>query len=569
MSESVPASDRHDDPLPQAELRPPEQVMRLERMGAFFPTRLSFMRSLIRGLAREQVIVSRPIWNIDDQGYGHAVYRLQYGGHVYSLVAFALSLPPDQRTDRVIAEAWDTSYVLFDGAPTAADIARLAESVPRQEAGRFTKSELVLSRANKSVRLFEHVVDCLANGEQPDEKLLASIGYLMRTTAVYGNGKFGIADRFRFSERSGLSGPFQAEMLTVWLIRGFTHDLVEHVARARNPERAVPLASRLKRHLGIGNATGLGMAPFLVAHPILLNNWMIARETALARVRAIAHTDSLTAQRIRELIARARCHLDQWQVDDKRQAERLAVLRRELAEVEKLCLRDLVAEPFPWETLVTQTATCSLECQELVVAMLLEPHGDLVDGLADCMTSDWQPHLLPAMTVKALRDLVDTHLAWALGYDFEDTEAVRRFWYVSEEKLEPRLGDRFEEPGAELEMPLDIARRVSALRKLLDGRDDGENVAELLLHHPEHRDIVRRVQQMPRYPYAEIQDNLIGADCLPIDMLRCKLSFFGATKFDPKSELWTRITMFQGAPLFDELQAAFADDWWLAILEAA
>jgi hypothetical protein len=33
---------------PQAALRPASQVMRLERMGAFFPTRVSFLRSLTR-----------------------------------------------------------------------------------------------------------------------------------------------------------------------------------------------------------------------------------------------------------------------------------------------------------------------------------------------------------------------------------------------------------------------------------------------------------------------------------------------------------------------------------------
>ena len=53
------------------------------------------------------------------------------------------------------------------------------------------------------------------------------------------------------------------------------------------------------------------------------------------------------------------------------------------------------------------------------------------------------------------------------------------------------------------------------------------------------------------------------ADMLPIDMLRCKLAFFGASKFDPKSDRWTRITLCQGAPLFDELDNA--DDWWLPV----
>jgi len=76
---------------------------------------------------------------------------------------------------------------------------------------------------------------------------------------------------------------------------------------------------------------------------------------------------------------------------------------------------------------------------------------------------------------------------------------------------------------------------------------------------------VRRVQRTASHPFAEIRDNLIGEGCRPIDMLRCKLSFFGASKFDPKSDRWTRITLAQGAPLRDELDKA--DDWWLPVFE--
>ena len=213
--------------------------------------------------------------------------RSNLGGHTYSLVAFSNRIPEEKRTDRVIAEVWDTAYVLFDGEPTNADLDRLQDNAPRQEAGRFLPTDLVLSRANKSVRLFEHVVERLAAGEQPDDKTIGEIGYLMRTTAVYGNGKFGIADRARIQSRPGLGGPFQAEMLTVWLIRISPMILWNMWPANALPATAVPLARRLKRHLGIGNSTGLGMAPFLVSHPVLLNNWMLVRETALARVCAL------------------------------------------------------------------------------------------------------------------------------------------------------------------------------------------------------------------------------------------------------------------------------------------
>ena len=125
------------------------------------------------------------------------------------------------------------------------------------------------------MRLFNAVRDALAVGEQPDLAQIQSTGYLMRTTAVYGNGKFGIADRHTYAHRPCMGAPFQAEMLTVWLIRAFTLDLVEHCAQALSPQ-AAKLHPDTRRYLGVGNSTGLGMAPFLVNHPELLSNWVLA-----------------------------------------------------------------------------------------------------------------------------------------------------------------------------------------------------------------------------------------------------------------------------------------------------
>lgn len=390
---------RLEPTMPLASLRPPGEVMRLERMGAFFPTRLSFMRVLLRRLGAERARVERRLWRMSPEGYGRAVYTVRVGGHDYSLVAFATALAPEDRTDRVIAEAWDASFVLFDGVPDSGDLHRLETNAPRQEAGRFHPSELVLSRANKSVRLFEHVVERLAAGRQPDAGELARIGYLMRTTAVYGNGKFGIADRAAFCDRRALSGPFAAEMLTVWLIRGFTLDLVEHVARSRS-ENAVPLAAEHRRLLGVGNSTGLGMAPFLVTHPVLLDHWMQARETALARVRALERAAPETVRRLERLMERVARHLDEWEVADERQRARIAVLRREWAGLRTALDWD---GPRPFEAAIAATRDLSVEAQELVVALLLEPHGELIDGLADCMAADREPRLEPAMRVDEWR----------------------------------------------------------------------------------------------------------------------------------------------------------------------
>ncbi|MDH4280738.1 MAG: hypothetical protein OEW83_21950, partial [Acidimicrobiia bacterium] len=195
--------------------RPPQQVMRLERMGSRFGTRLSFMRSVLRRLGGEGWSIEQTRCDWDDDGYGTAVYTARGPHRTYSLIAYSAHLDPAERSDRVIAERWDAAFALFDGEPTDEDVARLAANVPRQEAGRCSSRELTLSRANRSVRLFDHVVASLASGRQPDRRLVNRIGYLMRTTAVYGNGKFGLSDRDRVRDRPELAEPYQAELLTV------------------------------------------------------------------------------------------------------------------------------------------------------------------------------------------------------------------------------------------------------------------------------------------------------------------------------------------------------------------
>ncbi len=542
----------------QAPLRPPSQVMRLSRMGSMFPTRLSFLRVLMRRLSQEGATLTRPVWEIDQGGFGHAVYSIDLGGHTYSLVAISTDLPDHLRTDRVIATAWDTAYVLFDGTPDADDISRIIANAPRQEAGRFTEKELVLSRANKSVRLFNHVVEQLRAGNQPDLTLVNSVGYLMRTTAVYGNGKFGIADRGLIEDRPGLGGPFAAEMLTVWMIRNFTHDLAEFLGGA-------PLDDAVKRHLGIGNSTGLGMAPFLVSHPVLLHNWMIARETAIARACAVERLTNQQTATLQKLSSRAARHLEQWNVPADEHQARIETIRHEWSAVSEMINGQVLSGPKPIAALMDKTAAMSVDTQELVASLVIEPFGELVDGLSECMSDPFGLRAVPFQSTHELKDAIESGFDWALEIDFDGQENTRLFWYVSEEKLEPRLGDRHAEPGAELESPLDIARRVQALWSDLDGADT--DLRAFRQNHPQHEMALNRVLCTALHPYSEIRDNLIGAGCLPIDMLRCKLSFFGATKFDPKSDRWTRIALAQGAPLPHELQTSRADDWWLPVLE--
>lgn len=542
----------HSQPgTPRSYYRSPAQVMRLARMGSAHPMRLSFLRILLRRMRQENWRFERHLWQVDARGVGRAVYCAHGPKRSYSLVAFAHDLPDHMRSDRVIATAWDATFALFDGVPSRQDLDRLQQNVPLQEAGRIGPRELTLSRANRSVRLFTHVVGALAAGRQPDAAELQEVGYLMRTTAVYGAGKFGAADRADIAQRPEMAAPFQAEMLTVWLIRWFTVDIVNHLATQQGGAQAVALAPELCRQLGVGNSTGLGMAPFLVRHPVLLNNWIFAREEALARVRALPMATPQQLAGLRAALADAEENASSWRSSHPVQVEKLASLRADLA-----CIRDYIqtwpgTAPQPWNALWHWgEATLSLEGQEALLALMLEPHGDLVDGLAECLSADEQAsfRINGALPLGQLRQIVAQHYAWALRTDFSDPAQMARFWYVSEEKLEPRLGDRHAEPGADQEQPLAIAHLVQALWAGLQAQPETLPLARFLLAHPQHRLVVRRVLRAPSHPFAEVQDNLIADTMLPIDLMRCKLAFFGASHFDPRSDKWVRISLFRGMP---------------------
>ena len=137
----------------------------------------------------------------------------------------------------------------------------------------------------------------------------------------------------------------------------------------------------------------------------------------------------------------------------------------------------------------------------------------------------------------------------------------KKFWFISKNKEEPRIADRFEEQGSDLEQPLAIARDIKALFERLQTSKDDQKIDEFLIDNSDLRHVIRRAFILENFPYSEIQDNTISENTVPIDMLRLKLSFFGALKFDPRSDKWLRICMFQGAPLPDELKDY--DDHWV------
>ncbi len=547
----------------KVQLRDPNTIMKLSRLGSFHQSKLSFLRSFLNEFKDWEY--KRDLFNLDSLGYGEAVYSFKKDKRTYSLVCFANKIKDDERSDRVIATKWDAAFTLHDGVPTQKDIDRLKNEVPRQEVGRLSFKELTLSRANKSVRVFNHVVERLSEGKQPDLELLSNVGYLYRTTAVYGSGKFGLADRFRIKNREEINGPFRLEMMLVYLVRQFTFDQVNHVAHHKNPRKSVVLDRKICKNLGIGNSTGLGMAPFIVNHPTLLNNWVMSREIALKKIREIKIVKKKDSVLFIDCLKKSLTNITSWNTDSEYQQIKIKNLLKDIKKFIQFIDNNFDFEdeyPFNQIYLWLEEKACE-ECIEYVVSIMMEPYNEITNPLVSQMSSEEDKYFtIPtSRTIKDLINIIEKKYSNILKINFEKKQNTQNFWFISKNKEEPRLADRFEEGGSELEQPLAIARDVKKLHKKLLDTKNNSTVAEFLSQNSELRHIVRRVFIVEKFPYSEIQDNTIGKNIMPIDMLRLKLSFFGALKFDPRSDKWLRICMFQGAPLPDELKNY--DEQWV------
>ncbi len=545
-------------------------IMTLDKMGSRYPSRLSFSRSMLRRLLFDNWKISKSKFDLDDNGYGTAVYEITINQNIYSLVCFSQHLDNADRSDRVIAEKWDTAYSLINGKLDDQELDRLKKNVPLQESGRNSSKELILSRANKSVRLFEYVANCLSNGLQPDINEINKVGYLLRTTAVYGSGKFGLSDFVNTKEVTDFNQPFRAEMLSVYIIREFSVELVEHVAKKQNPSKAVKLEDKIKQHLGIGNSTGLGMAPFIIKHPKLINKWMNQYTESLNKIINKNIVSEKLSSYI-QLLEKALLYLkevttfDEYQITkNTKTVEDLKIYINHIIKIENSTFNNLT-----WIDLIKfTTSNCNYDTQEIARVQLLELYPEISENLAEDMSDVEEMKINESQTLRELNSLIEKDYQWALEVDFSKKDNDYLFWYISAAKLEPRLGERYNEEGSELEQNLGVAKMVQNLHSIIQKEDLDLSVSEYLILKPEFRGIIRRIQSLEQYPFAEVQDNILSKETIPINMLRFKLSFFGANRYDPKSDRWLRVSFFSGAPFLSNLNEQNVDSWGFATMNS-
>ncbi len=543
-------------------LRDPADLMHPERLGALKQTRLSFTRLLIDRMVEEGWDVYLERIDVDNEGVGRLVYAIETPSRRFSFGVFSRTSSEDEDTDRIIAQEWDMWAFLCEGTVSPEFMQSQYEELPEVIEGRAGPEVLIWVRANRSSRFFDHVVDSLAAGHQPDIEFLSTGGYLMRSSGYYGNGHNATKMFAAMDDDHPLKLPYFPQMLAVYMLRVFGYDLAEEVAAARSAE-AVTLDDDIKRYLGTGNSSGVGCIMYVVNHPRQINSWLRARETALARAKATDPTDA-DVERFVEILTRAK----RWFSEDTSTTNEYFQSKNQIAE--GLARIDRKIEQFDneaggtplWDRLSTWAeGELEVETQEVLHSLLLDVHPEACRGLESSLITSEKNDLVPEMRICTLRSYLESSYQWALDIDFTKPGARQRFWYRSVDNEEPRIGIRGEHDAEEYELPVDIARQVQHLECDLEEWSPTDTIAEFLFAHPEHRSIVERVQSLHGLPYAEIQANPLDEEFVPLYFISVLKSFWGISKTHPKSMGWVRGTFFQGAPLATELDGANSPYW--------
>ena len=544
---------------PNNVLRPAEMVMKPASLGAVRMTRFSFSRSMIRRAFTNQWEIKLMVVDFDELGRGHIIYRILAEEKLFHFVAFTSTIDEALHTDRVIADVWDVTAALVEGEIDNDLLQFLRDEVPKQELSRLDPRVLVLTRGNRSVRFYDYLVERLADGKQPESKKLGDAGYIMRSTAFYGNGKFGMRSFLGFEDQHPLSAPYRAQFLAAWLFREVSYESVEHCAKAKNPN-AVSFNDEWSRFFGLGNATGLGLVPWAMKHPEELNSWIAIRELALSNVRFLKGSNQ-NKQILEEWFDKAYQYFSSLGGDDRWPW----MVPDSLAKATLLIhdtFRSLSENDFPFNDLYLWAEKQDIEITELVISILLEL-DDTDDEVIDSLLMVGSQKKANFNTAIAdLKKIIEENYLWLNELNLDETEAKHYWWVMSDNAEEPRRAERSVIDPAHREIPIDISLRINKLLGDLHKVDERISADEFLHSFPEHGIAIKRLLDNSG-PYSEPRENVCDFQHLPLNLQRFQLAMYGMDNFSPQSTDWLRVTLFQGAPRVSEIGSKESDKWIL------
>lgn len=512
-------------PVPRRILDP-DLLLQPSRLQSLPASRISAGRSLLEKMQREAWTFEIVNFDIDDRAEGEALYRVTTGtGQVFDFVVFSFEPTLDGRTGRITGQNWDMMGALIEGPTTAEDRAQTRTELPKLYAGRAVPGTLTWARSNRSFRAFDHTVEALAAGNQPDLRALWEVGYLMRNTGLDGNGTFLTRSFLTLESDHALRLPLHAQLLSAYIMREFAADLVEQMARHRDPDAAV-LDREVRRMIGIGNGSALGLLFFVNTHPMLISTWLEQRQTLLAEAAQIPLAldagpagELGAAEQYRELLRRAAdfARVDPYQYSRFDDPHQVAVqLNTAIAELDDLLAAGSTTGA---EMLDRLEGRIGDEAWELVAANLLEllPYERIEQALEGGIRSE-QFVADAVMPTSELAEIIERDYRWALDIDMSGAGARHFVWYKSADAEEPRRGAATEVEGGH-NWALDLPTSVQALHAALS-TSPATNVGELLRERPDLRAAIERMQSLREFRFHSPHMNMLDESFVPVSIVR-------------------------------------------------
>lgn len=562
--------------IPSPSPRSPSQMMGAARVAAAINNPLSFARTGMRELLNGGWRIIRDKFDLDAEGRGEVLYRLTDGAREYHFYLLSNKLPEEQKLDRNFAGTWEAMGVLCEGDWTPEREARLRIEIPKQVTGRADYDTLIYVRGNRSGRLFQYVVDSLAAGRQPDPHQIASVGYILRTTAFIGNGQLGTRPLAGYDSDHPMRRPYHAQIWSAFLLREYVFDLVEHMARANNPQ-AARLNDDIRRYVGLGNSAATGLVPFVANHPLMIHRWVQAQESAAgaARSRSVGRYAPEFA-RFQALLTKAIRYFkehdvspDGFFVSSRQVAEELETIAPILGNYADT--GEILGEQtlYPWLVLQDYlVGRVSPSTVEVYNAIVLELYPDIVDQYIDAFMANERRHLDPTVTVGDMKRIITQYYDWVLELlDRPDSEHY--FWYRAEAApFDLRRGIKGLVPELESETSMDTVRLVREMLQEMEAHSTDAPVLDVLMARPDLRQIVRRVQSIAEAPYGELRVNLLDKNFSPFGPVRFVLSFYGMEKFEGALPKVVRGAFLQGAPIARDVEQGVEGSWPFPLVPA-
>lgn len=531
-------------------MRPADELMRVESLKCFKASRLSFADMFGRRMIERGWKIRLLRGEVDDNGAGKFVYDVEAEGRRMTYIARAYPWDGIEKVGRRADGALrDMFGALFVGAASDERIEKEFATFDVKAEGemRTTADVIGWTPANRSSRHFDAVVDALAAGNQPE----MDFAYLMRNGGFQSSGRNGSVSFHGIPLDHPLSHPFYADMFAIYLVRIFSIDLVNAIARRRHPD-AAQLDRSIARNLGIGNSSGQGMCVALQRWPHWVATWVVVRELALAFSKSQPISNG-ARERMRAAITHV---IAIYKASDPQVEDYVTPNEEVIANLETIDGWVAETDAGSWNEVAERVAaTFDGETREQFNSLLIDLEPEFCDAIAPWLRtgSIRKRNFDPRMTVSRLREILRRNYSWALQYDRTLVSTHQCFWYHSEDNGEQRRGERVIDPHEEFESFIDHIGLVQRLASVLTAYDEDTRMGDVVLDHPDLHYAISRVQYLEGIPYVEIRDSIAHRDFIPAELIKFYHACLGMRGATPLSIRYVRGTFFQAEPLPQDL----------------